>query len=681
MSTFFRHLTAPIEIRGKVFRNRIISAPSLMSIMMNPDGIVVSRDWLEDKIGQARGGIGCVCIGETVVDTVWADRWNIRFQTDPFYTEFISTMYVDYDNYDNPKMNTWRRIARDIHNLGSLAIVQIAHAGNMRVGLGAVPEGVPTALGPMGFTRENGEIVKAADEGDMRQVCASFERAARYFRDCGFDGVQVHGGHGWLITQFLSPATNQRKDEYGGSVKKRCNFPVEIIRAVRRGGGEDFVIEVRISGEETGVPGGYGVEQSIEFTKRLVGIADIVHISDGHYNRHDSSFCGGATKYSPHMVNLETAAKIKAAVPEMLINVVGGVNSPEQAEKAMDEGKCDFVSMAKQLYADPNFANKCMSGHPEDIQRCCECIHCDGGGQADLENWRVTSPPRAHAEGAVVLCSVNPERGLAPPEGGWPVVERAKKLLIVGGGVAGMMAATTAVDCGHIPIIIERSGRLGGTMNFTDNDCYKTDFKNYKDLLIRRIAERRIELRLDTQLSAELIQEIQPDVIIAAVGARAKVPPLPGIDRARHILDVYTDGVTHHDDTVVLGSSMFAGESAVWLANTASSVKLVKLNMKGYSSGSPTRIVEKKMAEMDIGYIKDAEITAVEEAGLRLADGGLIPAREVVYCVGMEPLREEVDRIRTLAGDIPVLAVGDCSRAADVANAIRAAFVAVKGLG
>lgn len=681
MSTFFPHLMSPINIRGKVFKNRIISAPSLMSIMMNPDGIVVSKDWLEDKIGHARGGIGCVCIGETVVDTVWADRWNIKYQTDPFYKDFISTMYVDYDNYDSPKMNTWRRIAREIHNLGSLAIVQIAHAGNMRVGLGAVPEGVPTAIGPVGFTRANGEIVKAADEDDMQQVCASFERAARYFKDCGFDGVQIHGGHGWLITQFLSPATNQRTDEYGGSVEKRCNFPVRIVEAVRRGGGEDFVIEIRISGQETGVPGGYGVEQSIEFTRRLVGIADIVHISDGHYNRHDSSHMGGTTKYMPHMINLETAAKIKAAVPEMLINVVGGVNSPEQAEEAMAQGKCDFIAMAKQIYADPNFANKCMAGHPEDIQRCCCCVHCDNGGQPDLEDWRVTSPPREHPEGMVVLCSVNPERGLTPPEGGWPVVEKAKKVLIVGGGVAGMMAATTAVDCGHIPVIVEKSGRLGGTMNFTDIDHYKADFKNYKDLLIRRTAERRIDIRYNTELTAELIDEIKPDVIIAAVGASPKVPPLPGIEKARHILEVYADGVAHHDETVVLGSSMFAGESAVWLADTADSVKLVKLNIKGFSSGTPTRIVEKKMAEMCVEYIKDADVAAVEDGGLRLADGGLIPAREVVYCVGLEPRREEVERITSLAGDIPVKTVGDCARATDVANAIRAAFVAVKMLG
>lgn len=225
MGVYLKNLLSPLEVRGKVYRNRITTAPALMGIQMRPDGVVISTDWVRDKIRHARGGVGAVCIGETDIDMVWGDRWNIKSQdlSDPFM-QAVSYSYTDMSKLDSPQMNAWRNVAREIHNAGALVLDQLAHPGNMRVGLGAVKDR-PVAVGPMGFVRENGEIVKGADEEDMQQICDSFAAAARFMQAAGFDGVQIHGAHGWLLAQFLSERCNKRDDFYGGSEEKRCHLP------------------------------------------------------------------------------------------------------------------------------------------------------------------------------------------------------------------------------------------------------------------------------------------------------------------------------------------------------------------------------------------------------------------------------------------------------------------------
>lgn len=687
MAEYLKHLLAPLNVRGHIYRNRITTAPALMGIAMTPDGVVISSDWLKDKIRHARGGVGAVCIGETDIDTVWGDRWNITAQdlSDPFMLA-VSYSYTDFSKLDGPQMNSWRNIAREVHNAGALILDQLAHPGNMRVGLGAVTDR-PVAIGPMSFVRENGEMVKGAEEEDMQQICDSFAQAAVYMKTAGFDGVQIHAAHGWLLAQFLSERCNKRTDEYGGSVENRCRFPVRVIRAVREAVGEDFIIEIRLSGQETGVPEGYGIEQVVKFAQMVDGIADIISVSNGHYNLHYSSHTDGGQQYEPHFVNINDAWEIKKNTKHMLVNIVGGINSPEEADQYIAEGKIDLVALGRQeFYADMDFANKCMSGQQDDIQRCVRCFFCaHGGNVTDKEgDWTVTAPPLPFgfqlpgkpAPKISAMCTVNPERGLDPPEGGWPEVQAGRKVLVVGGGVGGMMAAITATDRCHQVTLLEKSDHLGGVIAFTDHDPFKADYKNYKDLLIRRTENRGVKVHLNTEFSPEIVQQTQPDIIVAAVGGKAKALPVPGAENALHALDTYREGFEAHGKVIVLGGGNHAGETAVYLSALpgVENVTLMRTNLDGISEGKVVNIIRRKFAQVGIGLIEDEKLLSLAP-GEVITDKGSHKADLIVYHLSMESDKETVVAIQAAAGDIPVVLVGDCKAPRVVANAIREGYV------
>ena len=688
MAEYLKNLLAPLEVRGHVYRNRITTAPALMGIAMTPDGVVISSDWLRDKIRHARGGVGAVCIGETDIDTVWGDRWNIRDQdlSDPFMRA-VSYSYTDFSKPDGPQMNSWRNIAREVHNAGALILDQLAHPGNMRVGLGAV-KGRPVAVGPMGFTRTNGEIVKGADEEDMAQICGSFAQAASYMKKAGFDGVQIHAAHGWLLAQFLSERCNKRDDEYGGSEEKRCRFPVRVIKAVREAVGDDFIIEIRLSGQETGVPEGYGVHQVVTFAQMVDGIADIISVSNGHYNLHYSSHTDGGQQYDPHFINIGDAWEIKRSTKNMLLNIVGGINSPEQADRYIGEGKIDLIALGRQeFYADMDFANKCMSGRQDDIQRCVRCFFCaHGGNVTDKEDdWTVTAPPLPFgfqlpgkpAPKVGALCTVNPERGLDPPEGGWPEVKAGRKVLVAGGGVGGMMAAITASDRCHRVVLAEKDEALGGVIAFTDHDPFKPDYKNYKDLLVRRVNQRGIDLRLGTPVTPELIAEVRPDVIVCAVGGTPRALPVPGAENALHALDTYREGFTAHGNVIVIGGGNHAAETGVYLSGIpgVEHVTVLRANLDGVGEGKAVNIIRREMDKRGMELVEDERLLRLEP-GLVITDKGGRRADLIVYHLGMEPRADTVEAIRAAAGNIPVVLVGDCKAPRVVANAIREGFVA-----
>ena len=688
MAEYLKNLLAPLNVRGHVYRNRITTAPALMGIAMTPDGVVISSDWLRDKIRHARGGVGAVCIGETDIDTVWGDRWNIRAQdlSDPFMRA-VSYSYTDFSKLDSPQMNSWRNIAREVHNAGALILDQLAHPGNMRVGLGAV-KGRPVAVGPMGFVRENGEIVKGADEEDMEQICGSFAQAARFMKAAGFDGVQIHGAHGWLLAQFLSERCNKRDDEYGGSEEKRCRFPVRVIQAVRDAVGEDFIIEIRLSGQETGVPEGYGISQVVTFAQMVDGIADIISVSNGHYNLHYSSHTDGGQQYDPHFINLPDAWEIKRHTKSMLLNIVGGINSPEDADRYIGEGKIDLIALGRQaFYADVDFANKCMAGRQDDIQRCVRCFICaHGGNVTDKEDdWTVTAPPLPFgfqlpgkpAPKVGAMCTVNPERGLDPPEGGWPEVKAGRRVLVAGGGPGGMMAAVTAADRCHRVILAEKEDHLGGVISFTDRDPFKPDYKNYKDLLVRRVKERGIDVRLNTEVTPELIRQIAPDAVIAAVGAVPRPLPVEGAEYAVHALDTYAEGFRAGRRVIVLGGGNHAAETAVYLTSLpgVEKVTLLRTNLEGLAEGKAVNVIRRKMDEIGLEFVEDETLLRLEP-GKVVTDRGAREADLIVWHVGMDARKDVVERLQEAAGDIPVVAVGDCKAGRVVANAVREAFVA-----
>jgi 2,4-dienoyl-CoA reductase-like NADH-dependent reductase (Old Yellow Enzyme family)/NADPH-dependent 2,4-dienoyl-CoA reductase/sulfur reductase-like enzyme len=652
-------------------------------LMMLKDGTYPQGMGHDHYPARARGGYAEVIVGEISVDTVWANR------------SYMGN--TDFEKPEGPQKATWRRLAADIKNAGALAFVQLAHAGAMRTGRGD-EKGRPVAMGPMGYTRANGEKIIAADEKIMQQVIESFGRAAAYMKDAGFDGIQVHGGHGWMLQQWLSPRTNHRTDEYGGSTDNRCRFPVRIMKRIRERVGDDFIIELRVSGEEPNFANGMKKEQIARLAQLLEGVVDIMHISVGLYNMPIGSRIY-SNMYHEHFCNLEQAAFVKANTKNMLVTMVGGVNNPEEADRFIGEGKLDFVSMARQMTADINFPNKCMAGHPEDINRCLRCSYCmmhtkDKEGEAiDMAPAPMGPAPSAAKDGKQLpapppmeqICSVNPEYGVTIPEGGWPKVTRAKKVLVIGGGCAGMTAAITAADRGHNVTLVEKTDKLGGILKFTDNDTFKYDLKNYKDLLIRRVGQRKIRVLLNTEADAALVAREAPDFIIAAVGASASKPDMPGIEHTIPALDTYY-GAKLGKNVVIVGGGLTGCETAISIAAEGKKVTILKRSAPiAHDAPEGTRqVICEEFAKYGIKYFTDLKfkgiapngVTAVNKEGIEY----FYPADSIVCAMGMNPNTKTVAALRSAAGNTPFQAVGDCTKAADVAKAQRAAYIAAIGI-
>ena len=261
----FKYLLSPITVRGKTFKHRITASPTGTSQVRVRDGAVPEEELvtLRNKVA---GGFSLVSIGETPIDGEFAKKvgW---------------CAHTDFTRLDTPQFEGWKRYCEAAHGGDNLAFVQIFHCGDSR----RRADGGPLeAYGPDDFVAEDGILCHAKDEEMMSLVCERFAQAAWYLKQVGFDGVELHAAHGWLFSQFLSPLTNHRSDEYGGSIENRCRFPVRIVKAIRERVGEDFLIEVRVSGDER-TEGGMHVEEMAVFCQQIDGIADIIHVSSGLY--------------------------------------------------------------------------------------------------------------------------------------------------------------------------------------------------------------------------------------------------------------------------------------------------------------------------------------------------------------------------------------------------------------
>jgi thioredoxin reductase len=273
------------------------------------------------------------------------------------------------------------------------------------------------------------------------------------------------------------------------------------------------------------------------------------------------------------------------------------------------------------------------------------------------------------------FCTVNPEKNLIVPEGGWPEITSAKKVLVVGGGIAGMMAAITANDRGHFVTVVEKSDRLGGILNFTDYDHYKVDLRNYRDLLIRRMKNRHINVLYNTEADSALIARERPDIIIAAVGSSVNTPGLPGIENAVHALDTYKPGYKPGNKVVIIGGGLHACETAINLADTAKNVTVLKFKSPEFHDGAPVTVTKVKMDRMGIKHLTDQVLKSIKKGAVEV-DGAVYPADTIVYCIGMNPRADVVEMIKAAARNTAVKAVGDCNKASDVAHAIRTAYIA-----
>ncbi len=584
----YPHVFDPVEIRGNIFRNRLIAAPTMF--FHAPYFIEDIRENVYNMVGaRARGGFGCVATGELPL--------NFEEGRGAFMERAIDVNHFYGSDFDAAK-----EYADRIHAGGALAYMEISHEG-----LEADDAAEP--WGPCDMVRgEDGRHVFGMDRQMMEKVCRDFFNVGRFASACGFDGVLLHGGHGFLIQQFVSPFFNRRSDEFGGSVENRSRFPKMCLRALRAGMGEDKVLELRMSAEDC-VEGGMSLQDSCEFAEQIDGLIDIFHVSCGikKYGNGGDTF---SDIFDIHGVNVERAAAIKAHLKKSLVSVVGGFNSVAQAEHVIATGKADFVEYARQCFADPNFIEKTLDGREEMVHRCVRCFHCYPGfceHPTDIPLWYQLPPEefmKIYSPAVMGKCSINPNSGLGYYPDRLPQPKARRKVLVVGGGVAGMQAALTAAQRGHDVTLAEQGEQLGGTLLFARHDHDKREWFDFVEVLMRELDETDVRVELNRTVDESYLASMCPDYVILAVGAHNRDCPLPG--GSEHAMDA-ADSYYHLDE---LGHSIVLAGGGLTACETA-------LNLAG--EGHEVTIVARKarLTPETFGYYRNALLDEMDKRGIR----------------------------------------------------------------
>ena len=674
MNPYFPNLFSELRVRNKVYRNRIQTAPTMFAqACFMPD---ISENVMRMVEKRAAGGAAAVCVGEVGVNRKEGACFNLVEQ--------------DYGVHEGKFFDAACEYARRIKENGALAFMEFSHEGQDANQLafnalwgGASGKEDHVALGPVDMVRPDGGVVKAFDEQDMKNLCDDLEKCCSFMMAAGFDGVLLHGGHGFLIQQFISPLFNKRTDEYGGCIENRAKFPIMLFEAMRRGLGEEGLLELRLSAEDK-LPGGMTIDDVVEFAKLIDGKIDVFQVSCGIklMGNHTNTF---SDMYDVHGVNVEYARQIKAVMKQTKVAVVGGLNSPEQCEEVIRTGAADLVVFGRQAFADPEFANKAATGHAADIRRCVRCFQCYPGPpehETDVDIFRDLSPEeakKASSPASMGKCAINPHSNLALYEDHMPKPKASRNVLIVGGGVAGMQAAITAAERGHKVTLIEKTEKLGGILNFTDYDTCKTDLNNFKNLLVRE-TETAAQVLYHTELTDEIIAQVQPDAVLVAIGSSEQILPVPGREKLMPVLDVFTEQPQIGQNVIIIGGGNSGCETGIFLAKQGKRVTVLEMGARISPAcmGCYRNAMMEEMDKQQVRYQTEIRCTAVTEHGGEAvnADGQKLfyEADTVINACGMKA--NPADEIQKLCGLIPMQLIGDCAHVGKVGDAVEAGFLA-----
>jgi len=630
-----QNVMTPIEIRSMVLNNRVVMPP-MGTNLGNSDG-TVSKENIAYIRRRAQGQPGLIITEITgvhpsgIVSPNQLGAYDDRFI--PGLSELVSAA----------------------HDEGCKIALQIHHAGRESVFLLKQKKAIaPSAIPSIVFRGEP----RAMTIDEIKEIAAAFGAAARRARNAGFDAVELHCAHGYLLMQFLSALSNQRTDEYGGStLKERSRFPVEVIQTVRRDVGPDFPISVRISMEES-IKGGYTAEEMQTVLPSFVEAgADIIHASFG---THGSP--GGITQAPPEYkpgFNAWLARKAKDAVSVPVI-AVGRFTDPFQADEVIGKKDADLVAFGRQFLSDPDFLIKAKEGRPQDIRRCIAC------NQGCIEREML-------GEGNI-RCSINPETGQETvyPEGPAAV---PRNVWVVGAGPGGLVAASEANRLGHRVTLFEKEETLGGQTRYARIPPAKETYGEWIDWLIDQVKKTDVTIKPCTEVTARLLEEQKPEYVILATGGEKIIPDIDGCDR-----DIVCDAwqilrgeVKPEKRILVIGGGLIGMEVADYLSEKGSEITLVemlprspvlKITSHGYMLHS--RLREKKST-----LLFGTKVVSIGEDSVEVETAGekttLKDIGQVVMAVGLRAKDELKDALSSL--NIPHAVIGDAKAARRIIEA------------
>jgi 2,4-dienoyl-CoA reductase-like NADH-dependent reductase (Old Yellow Enzyme family)/thioredoxin reductase len=639
MQRNFPNLCKPITIGTVTFRNRMFGAP-MGGTDITEDCTIGPKSTAFYEL-RAKGGAASVTVSECVVhpETEGSHMYHLDLQTVGSLASFTYT-------------------ADAIRRHGAIASVELSHSGQY-VGTYLTDKNKKQGLsqwGPSEGVRPDGLPVKELTQEIIDDIVASYGRCAGLAKRAGFEMIMVHGGHGWLINQFLSPFFNHRTDKYGGPLENRVRFAQEVLDSVRAAVGQGFPIEFRMSGSEL-FEGGYTLHDGVEIAKLIESKVDLLHVSAGTYQTgfgitHPSMFL-------PHGSNVYLAAEIKKHV-SVPVATIGGLNDPAQMEEIIASGKADVVEMARALLADPELPRKVMSNREDDIIKCLRCFTC-------MAERAMTSTRR---------CTVNPLIGREMDGTEIIPVAKSRKVLVAGGGPGGLEAAITAAKRGHKVILCEKEDQVGGILKGEQALPFKIEMYELGVTLGKLAKDAGVEIRLNTPVTKEYVDKENVDALIIAVGSAPIVPPIQGLDGDNVVVvnNYYLEKDKVSDNVVVFGGGLAGCEAAIHFAQEGKVVHLVEMRTELAPDANirhrPIMLkeIEKNNIQVHLGY---KGLTVTKEGIICVDENGneqLVPGSTVICALGQ---KARVDVVKELIDCAPYVAtIGDCVKASTITTAI-----------
>ena len=624
IATRFKKIFEPTNIGNMQLKNRIVMPP--MGTNYAEAGGAVSQRMIDYYEARARGGVGLIIVEGSAPGL----QCNISFQGSPSHQASLG---------DDKFVPGWKKLTDAAHKYNARIAIQIMH-GTLENWNGKAVQVSPSPLiVPARFMGILGGPPHELTVEEIAERVEWFASAARRAKEAGFDGVEVHGAHQYIVAAFLSSATNQRKDKYGGSVENKARFLVEIIQAIRQEVGPDFPVWVRFNAQEWGVENGITIEE----TKQMVPLA----VDAGAQALHVSAYGAGSyitTAPIPDtpgfLVPLAEEVKKLTNVPVIAV----GRLDLELGEKILEEGKADLIAIGRRLLADPDLPNKVAEGRLDEVNPCIGCMEC-------IE--RLAFDER----GEGVTCVVNPTLGRERAYQIKPV-GRAKKVTVVGGGPAGMQAAVVAAQRGHKVTLFEKDARLGGQLNIAALPPFKGDIFPWIKYLVNQVEKAGVAVKLNTDATAEIVTKRNPDAVVIATGSTPTMPDTPGIDKSNVITvqDVLSGKAKAGQNVVIIGGGMVGCETGHYLAEQGKTVTIIEI-LKRMASDMlfmTRRRLMDGLRSKKVTLLTSATCEEIKEDSVQVttAEGKkeTIPADTVIIAVGYKAN----DRLyKALEGKVP----------------------------
>ncbi|MCK9265121.1 MAG: FAD-dependent oxidoreductase [Deltaproteobacteria bacterium] len=620
------------SLKGLWLRNRIAMAP-MLSRLCNTDGSV-SQKLIDYYVERAKGGAGLIIVEYCYIDQ---NESKARHgQLGVYHDRFIAGL---------------AELAEAIQECGAKTILQICHAGRSSSAkfTGLKP------IAPSAIPNYANEKPREMSEEEIESIVQAFAEAAYRARAAGFDGVEIHGGHGYLIAQFLSPYTNIRQDRYGHD---RGLFGLQVLDRVRSRVGRDYVVGYRISGDEF-MQGGLTAEDAQEFSVRLErqGV-DYIHVSGGSAETGQDIVIPVYFSQG-HLLHLAQGIKQKVHVP---VIAVGAIHDTRLAEDALQSGKADLIAMGRALIADPALPDKIRTGRLDDI---CPCLRCNEGCRSRM------------MEDKAQRCAVNAEAGRERLMRIRPA-SKSKRVCIIGGGPAGLEAARTLSLRGHRVTLLEQKDRLGGLLRYASVPEFKSEMRRFLEYLIRQVNALKVDVRYRCRATIDMVKEMRPDAVVLATGSQPLIPQIPGVDQpfVTSALDLLSGNLQPGKRVLIAGGAAMGCEIAAHLAGQGREREVILLEMRSEIAldleprARIALISLLKQGKVEI--LKGWKLEQIGDGEVAVLDGGqnrkTIKGDALILATGFTPDQDLIQPLMENFSEIHV--IGDCLKPRKIYQAI-----------